>query len=57
MRRWEIRRQIQSTHPFDLSTFAIILLEKLMEKGLVSDEEFMEMLREQVAMADVTHYE
>jgi hypothetical protein len=58
MRRWEIRRMIQETQPFDPLLLLVVTIEKLMEKGILNDEDFCEMLRDQVAMAEsVPHYE
>jgi hypothetical protein len=57
MRRWEIRRYIQETRPFDLLLFTTVLLEKLSDKKILSDEEIMNMFEDQRRLADQAHYE
>lgn len=57
MRRWEIRRYTQETQPFDPLLFIAVLLEKLSEKKILSDEEIMEMIEDQRLLADQAHYE
>ncbi|MBV8155307.1 MAG: hypothetical protein JO029_13330 [Candidatus Eremiobacteraeota bacterium] len=58
MKRWEIRRHFQETRPFDMRHFLIILMEKLTEKGIISDEEFIQMLTDQQLLAEnIPHYE
>jgi hypothetical protein len=57
MRRWEIRRYIQETRPFDLLLFTTVLLEKLSDKKILSDEEIMTMFEDQRRLADQAHYE
>lgn len=57
MRRWEIRRYIQETRPFDLLLFTAVLLEKLSDKKILSDEEIMELIEDQRALAEQAHYE
>lgn len=57
MRRWEIRRYIQETRPFDLLLFTTVLLEKLSDKKIITDEEIMGMIEDQRRLADQAHYE
>lgn len=57
MRRWEIRRYIQETLPFDAPLFVAVLLEKLSDKRVLSDEEIMDMIQDQRLLADQAHYE
>jgi hypothetical protein len=57
MRRWEIRRYIQETRPFDLLLFTAVLLEKLSDKMILSDEDIMELIEDQRALAEQAHYE
>jgi hypothetical protein len=57
MRRWEIRRYIQETQPFDLLLFTCVLVEKLSEKKIFSDTEIMDMIEDQRRLADQAHYE
>jgi hypothetical protein len=57
MRRWEIRRYIQETRPFDLLLFTAVLLEKLSDKKILSDEDIMELIENQRALAEQAHYE
>ena len=39
MRRWEIRRYIQDTKPFEPELFMAVLLEKLSDKNILSDQD------------------
>ena len=58
MKRWEIRRHIEQTHPFDAILFVTVLVEKLMDAGVLSDAEFLEMLSHQQGLAEqIPHYE
>ena len=57
MRRWEIRRYIQETRPFDDLLFLCAMLEKLSERKLITDEDIMNMLEDQRRMAEQPHYE
>jgi len=57
MRRWEIRRHIQETRPFDLLLFTAVLLEKLSEKNVFTDDEIMGMFEDQRRLAEQAHYE
>jgi hypothetical protein len=58
MRRWEIRRHFQETRPFDHLLFLAVLVEKLMDKGIMEDPDFMEMLRDhQLLTEQIPHYE
>jgi len=57
MKRWELRRHIQETRPFELLTFTMILLEKLCDKGILTDDELMQMLKDQQNMSDPVRYE
>ncbi len=57
MRRWEIRRYIEETRPFDLLLFTTVLLEKLSDKKILSDEEIMAMIEDQRRLAEQAHYE
>lgn len=57
MRRWEIRRYIQETKPFDLLLFTTVLLEKLSDKKILSDEEIMGLIQDQRRLAEQAHYE
>jgi hypothetical protein len=57
MQRWEIRRYVQETQPFDPLLFLAVLLEKLSDKKILSDEEIMDMIGEQSRLADQAHYE
>lgn len=57
LRRWEIRRRIQETHPFKLATFITVLIEYMLEKGILTDQRFLDMLAETSAMTDQIHYE
>ncbi|HEY1975133.1 MAG TPA: hypothetical protein VGG89_01140 [Candidatus Baltobacteraceae bacterium] len=57
MRRWEIRRLVQETRPFDQLLFIAVLIEKLSDKKILSDEEIMDMFQEQRRLAEQAHYE
>ena len=57
MRRWEIRRHMQETRPFDLLLFTAVLVEKLTDKNLVTDEEIMDMFDAQRRLGEQAHYE
>lgn len=57
MRRWEIRRLVQETRPFDQLLFIAVLIEKLSDKKVLSDEEIMDMFQEQRRLAEQAHYE
>ena len=57
MRRWEIRRLIQETRPFDHLLLTCVLLEKLTEKKILSDEEVMNLFDDQRRLGEQAHYE
>jgi hypothetical protein len=57
MRRWEIRRLIQETRPFDVLLFTAVLIEKLSDKKILSDEEIMAIFEDQRRLAEQAHYE
>lgn len=57
MRRWEIRRLVQETRPFDQLLFIAVLIEKLSDKKVLSDEEIMAMFDDQRRLAEQAHYE
>lgn len=57
MRRWEIRRLVQETRPFDQLLFIAVLIEKLSDKKILSDEEIMSMFDDQRRLAEQAHYE
>ena len=57
MRRWEIRRLIQETRPFDQLLFMAVLIEKLTDKKVLTDEEVMGMFDDQRRLAEQAHYE
>jgi len=57
MRRWEIRRLVQETRPFDQLLFIAVLVEKLSDKGILSDDEIMAMFQDQRRLAEQAHYE
>lgn len=57
MQRWEIRRYVQDTRPFDPLLFITVLLEKLSDKNILSDEDIMSMIEDQCRLADQAHYE
>lgn len=58
MRRWEIRRHFQETRPFDQLLFLTVLIEKLMDKKVLDDGEFIQMLRDhQMLLEQIPHYE
>ena len=57
MRRWEIRRLVQETRPFDQLLFIAVLIEKLSDKKILSDEEIMGMFDDQRRLAEQAHYE
>lgn len=57
MRRWEIRRLIQETRPFDVLLFMAVLVEKLSDKKILSDEEIMGIFEDQRRLGEQAHYE
>lgn len=57
MRRWEIRRLVQETRPFDQLLFIAVLVEKLSDKKILTDEEIMAMFDDQRRLAEQAHYE
>ena len=57
MRRWEIRRYIQDTTPFDLMLFTTVLLEKLSELKILTDEDIIVLIQDQRRLAEQAHYE
>lgn len=57
MRRWEIRRHIQGTAPFDPQLFMAVLLEKLSDHKILSDEDILHMIEDQRHLADQAHYD
>lgn len=57
MRRWEIRRLIQETRPFDQMLFLAVLVEKLCDKNVLTDDEVMGIFEDQRRLAEQAHYE
>ena len=57
MQRWEIRRYIQDTKPFDVLLFTTVLLEKLTDKKILSDEDIIHLIEAQRGLAEQAHYQ
>jgi hypothetical protein len=57
MRRWEIRRLMQETRPFDNLLFMAVLVEKLTDKKMLTDDEVMGLFEDQRRLAEQAHYE
>lgn len=57
MRRWEIRRYIQETTPFDVMLFTAVLLEKLSDLKILSDDDIMGLIQDQRGLAEQAHYD
>ena len=56
MQRWEIRRYIQDTKPFDVLLFTTVLLEKLSDKNILSDADILALIEGQRGLAEQPHY-